>query len=222
MPSALEAVIQRCLEKDRTKRYATIAELSLALAPYGADRAQLSLDRIAQLSRSARGSIRPSAFPPAEQSSSRGRKVPVSWWKTIRWQMAHGKWAGGKGAIAATALGMVGVAMIGSDLILARSSSPRGAPSGIPASAESAAAAQVVGDCRIDLRSVPDSTVSVDGRKIGMTPKLDFVAAPGPHLVLFEHPVHGKLTTSVECKAGETKTVNVSLGRPTDPTKARK
>jgi serine/threonine-protein kinase len=218
-PSALEAVILRCLEKDRIKRFTTIAELSLALAPFGADRAQLSIDRIAQLSRSARGSIRPSAFPPAEQSSSRGRKVPVSWWKTIRWQMAHGKWAGGKGAIAAAALGMVGVAMIGSDLILSKTSASRGASSAVTASA---AAPQVVGDCRIDLRSVPDSAVSVDGRKVGMTPKLDFVASPGPHLVVFEHPVHGKLTTNVECKAGETKSVNVSLGRSSDPPKARK
>jgi len=60
------------------------------------------------------------------------------------------------------------------------------------------------------------------GHTLDVTPKLDFLASPGPHLVLFDHPVHGKLTTSVECKAGETKSVNVSLGRPTDPTKTRK
>src|SRR5262245_24601064 len=41
-PSALEAVISKCLEKDRTKRFMNIAELSVALAPFGADRVQLS------------------------------------------------------------------------------------------------------------------------------------------------------------------------------------
>ena len=135
--------------------------------------------------------------------------------------MAHGKWAGGKGVIAVAALGMVGVAMIGSDLILSRSRAP-GVASNVPAPAVAEPGPQVLSDCRIDLRSVPDSTVSVDGRKVGMTPKLDFVASPGPHFVVFEHPVHGKLTTSVECKAGETKSVNVSLGRSTEPPNPRK
>jgi serine/threonine protein kinase len=238
-PSALEAAISKCLEKDRTKRFGSIADLSIALAPFGADKAQLSIDRIAQLARSARG--RASAFPsafPIEQSSSRGRKVPVSWWKTMRWQMAHGKWAGAKGAMVATALGMVGIALIGSDLILSKSSAPA-AGSSSPVAARSTAFGVGVlpqsqletlnlpqggPDCRIDLKSVPDSTVSVDGHKVGTTPKLDFVASPGAHIVVFEHPVHGRLTTNVECKAGETKSVNVRLGRSTDVTspKSRK
>ncbi len=34
LPEGLEAVVQRCLEKDRDKRYSTVAELALALSPF--------------------------------------------------------------------------------------------------------------------------------------------------------------------------------------------
>jgi serine/threonine-protein kinase len=237
VPPALEAAILKCLEKDRSKRFASVADLCAALAPFGGAKVQLSVDRIGQLSRSGRGSRPQSMFP--EQSSSRGRKVPVSWWKTVRWQVVHGKWTGVKGALAATALGTVGVVMIGADLFFSKGPPP--APSaGAPVVAKSAtpvsalgltplpvasAAAPVIepinaqqagADCRMDLQSIPESTVVFDGRKLGTTPKLDFAASPGTHLVVFEHPVHGKLTTNVECKAGETKTVSVRLGRSTD------
>jgi serine/threonine-protein kinase len=215
-PSALEAVILKCLEKDRNKRFSNVAELSVALAPFGADRVQLSVERIAQLARSGRAGPRstfPSSFP--EQSSSRGRKVPVSWWKTAKWHAVHGKWAGARGAMAATALAAVGVALIGTDMLSRRSvAAPVPAPTQTPANVSGLEPLLPgSGECHIDLKSTPESTVSVDGRKVGTTPRLDFVAPAGAHIVVFEHPVQGKLTTNVECKAGETKTVSVQLGR---------
>jgi hypothetical protein len=71
-------------------------------------------------------------------------------------------------------------------------------------------------DCNINFSSVPVSTVVVDGHKLGKTPKIGFAAPPGIHVVVFEHPVHGRLTTSVDCKSGEAKAVTVRLGRSTD------
>jgi eukaryotic-like serine/threonine-protein kinase len=39
LPEGLEAIVQRCLEKDRDKRYATVAELALELSPFAPQQA---------------------------------------------------------------------------------------------------------------------------------------------------------------------------------------
>jgi hypothetical protein len=46
VPSGLEAVILRCLEKDCRRRYQNIAEFATGLAGFGSPRARASLDRI--------------------------------------------------------------------------------------------------------------------------------------------------------------------------------
>jgi serine/threonine-protein kinase len=46
VPQALEAVLLRCLEKERDRRYANVAELAWALLPFAPDRARASVDRI--------------------------------------------------------------------------------------------------------------------------------------------------------------------------------
>jgi serine/threonine-protein kinase len=50
-PEGLEAVIKRCLEKEATARYADVAELTQALAPFGSPSAQLSADRVSRVIR---------------------------------------------------------------------------------------------------------------------------------------------------------------------------
>jgi eukaryotic-like serine/threonine-protein kinase len=46
LPSGLQAVIERCLEKDRNQRYSNAAELATALAPYGTADSRMSLTRV--------------------------------------------------------------------------------------------------------------------------------------------------------------------------------
>jgi serine/threonine-protein kinase len=46
VPAGLAAVIERCLQKDRRTRYRTIAELGVALLPFGSDRARMDVERI--------------------------------------------------------------------------------------------------------------------------------------------------------------------------------
>ena len=49
VPEGLEAVIDRCLQRDRDRRFRNVAELALALAPFGAGRSRASVDRITSL-----------------------------------------------------------------------------------------------------------------------------------------------------------------------------
>jgi serine/threonine-protein kinase len=46
VPAALERVIERCLERDVTVRYATVAQVARALAPLGSERARLSVESV--------------------------------------------------------------------------------------------------------------------------------------------------------------------------------
>jgi serine/threonine-protein kinase len=49
VPPGLEAAVLRCLEKDRNRRFANVAELAAALAPYGTQGASRSAERISKV-----------------------------------------------------------------------------------------------------------------------------------------------------------------------------
>jgi eukaryotic-like serine/threonine-protein kinase len=46
VPPALEAIVARCLEKDRRRRFGNVAELAVALLPFAPKRARASVERI--------------------------------------------------------------------------------------------------------------------------------------------------------------------------------
>lgn len=52
LPPGLEAILRKCLEKDRHARYANAVDLAVALAPFGSDDARVSLGRITGMSNS--------------------------------------------------------------------------------------------------------------------------------------------------------------------------
>lgn len=59
-PQELEAVVFKCLEKDPTKRYQSIAELAVALAPFGPKRSRQCVERAIAVSKGA--NLLPSTF----------------------------------------------------------------------------------------------------------------------------------------------------------------
>jgi serine/threonine-protein kinase len=55
VPPALDAVIARCLEKDRERRYPDVAQLALALVEFGSPRARHSLEVVSGIGRRSHG-----------------------------------------------------------------------------------------------------------------------------------------------------------------------
>jgi eukaryotic-like serine/threonine-protein kinase len=198
--AALERVISKCLEKDRTRRYANAAELAVALAPFGPHRA-----------------------------------ASISWAQSFRASGTAWRWVhiSGLAAGALTALAIVAIC-------LARAVSPisGGAETDMPVlsgpsvPAPGACAPPTLEaanpqpppeeadktppsrpECTLNLNSIPVSNVVLDGTSIGRTPKVGWLASPGAHTVMFEHPEYGQLVTSVTCRAGDSKLVAVRLNR---------
>ena len=70
VPPALEAIISKCLEKDKRQRFRNVGELALALLPFAHKRAKASVERISGILQSAglsQSALAVPASPPAEQ-----------------------------------------------------------------------------------------------------------------------------------------------------------
>ncbi|MGA2449335.1 MAG: protein kinase [Polyangiaceae bacterium] len=59
VPSALESIVQRCLEKDPQRRFRNVAEFAQELAPFGPPSSEERVSRIREMIRHAGGSVDP-------------------------------------------------------------------------------------------------------------------------------------------------------------------
>lgn len=84
IPAGLEAVILRCLEKERDRRYESVGQLAVELLPFGSKRARLSVDRISGVLRASGLSASALALPPSSDPSEhpRGGSTEASWGRT--------------------------------------------------------------------------------------------------------------------------------------------
>lgn len=107
LPAQLEAVIGRCLAKDRSLRFASVAELALALGALAPARSRLSIERIVQVLRAAGVEAQPIDLAAA------GAATPgtlVSFGGTHRGKVSQGVWIGvalGLGVVAVAAAAVV-------------------------------------------------------------------------------------------------------------------
>jgi serine/threonine-protein kinase len=108
-PSNLDAVLAKCLQKDRKKRYSNVAELAAALAPFGPKRARASVDRITRIIGSAGLSESALALPPSSNPSSEpsGPATMASWGQTAARGRRHRVGLLGIAAVAGLGVGAI-------------------------------------------------------------------------------------------------------------------
>lgn len=70
LPSGLVAIVMRCLEKDRERRYRSARELATALAPFGTDISMGALEAIEAMAREATAPPPALSNPPADPGSN--------------------------------------------------------------------------------------------------------------------------------------------------------
>jgi serine/threonine-protein kinase len=87
-PRPLEGVMRKCLEKERAKRYATVADLAEALVEYGSERGWDSARRISRVLQHSRAPL-PSSPPRAPALSHSGPALP--WARTAHKLTASNK-----------------------------------------------------------------------------------------------------------------------------------
>jgi serine/threonine-protein kinase len=80
VPPQLEAVVRSALEKDRDRRFQNVAQLAMALAPYGSPSARASAERIARVLGVPAGAMpQPTAvFDPRASSPAFSRPSPMA------------------------------------------------------------------------------------------------------------------------------------------------
>jgi PEGA domain len=66
------------------------------------------------------------------------------------------------------------------------------------------AAASASGQGTLNINSSPISSVILDGRPLGQTPKIGIKVKPGTHTVVFVHPQHGRKAQTVTVASGQT------------------
>ena len=109
-PRSLNAVVMRCLEKDRRHRYENVAELAAALVGFGTEQARASLKRINGLMMSAGAGEGPySATLPSEGDTPRAlaRDAADSARSRRSWTI---RGIAGAGVVMLVALGIIGLA----------------------------------------------------------------------------------------------------------------
>jgi len=88
----LQDVIFKCLEKDRNNRYLHVAELAIALSPFGPKRARSSVDRISRVIQASGLSASSTALPPSSESASVPSPGTIAAWGNTAPTKRHARW----------------------------------------------------------------------------------------------------------------------------------
>jgi len=82
VPDGLQIVVQRCLEKDRERRFASVSELAHAIAPFGSRATSRSVERIARILGASSGLDAMPLSGPASVPANYGPSTQSNWGQT--------------------------------------------------------------------------------------------------------------------------------------------
>jgi serine/threonine-protein kinase len=120
-PAGLEAVIFKCLEKDRCNRYRNVAELAQAILPFAPARARTSVDRIAGIVQAAGQSAGPRTIPALPQAGDGTLIAPQTPETVSPWTRSEEGSASKKAMLSVAALIIAVLAVIGGTAAVRRS-----------------------------------------------------------------------------------------------------
>jgi eukaryotic-like serine/threonine-protein kinase len=192
VPAGVETAVIRCLEKDPTNRFADVAELTQALAPFGSPSARVSADRVSRVIRPRAPSDTTTSAPivrtsipsvtdfrpePATGGSVTVSASPASW-RPIPTAEFHAK--------ARTVALWVGGVFFGSAMLFAIFDSHGAAPARASAATESppiTAAAPIPRDIESAFPTVelPPTATPVEAPSASVAPKPAPSVATAPH-----------------------------------------
>lgn len=144
VPAELEAIILRCLEKDLDKRVQSVADLARLLAPFGSERAPISVERIVRVLEGQRASVTTIKLSDKEISVQDPTAAASAWGKTSERAKRSPKTAVAIGALIAVAVAILLVMRSGLQAPAEPSTAPAAAaipPSTQPAVVEPASTA---------------------------------------------------------------------------------
>jgi eukaryotic-like serine/threonine-protein kinase len=108
MPAEIDAIIGKCLHKNREQRYANIAELAVALVRFGPKRARSSVDRVLGVMSTAGLSASALALPPSSDACEvpPASQTEAAWGRTAVPAKGRTKWLAIGLSVVVAALGL--------------------------------------------------------------------------------------------------------------------
>ena len=135
VPPALEAVVSKCLEKERARRFQNVGELALALVNFAPPRSRTSVERIASMMHRAGMSAGALQLPPSAAQSSVGAAGSAP--QTVAsWAQTQPPVKSRRGLLVATVLIVAPILAIGGFALLRSGHGSAQSGAQVPASAQ--------------------------------------------------------------------------------------
>jgi serine/threonine-protein kinase len=192
LPPAFEAVVSRCLEKDRQRRFANVGELALGLVEFGPARARASVDRILRTLQTAGLAQGVTPEPPVDASPSLARGIgaatpPARPLTVDSWGKTGSRPGSQRTAIVAGAIIAVLLLAIGSvsGVMLLRDRGRRAAalPAAPSTSAMATAPTASTADAPVAIAPMPELAAASSASSTAAMPVAPTVSAPAPVVV---------------------------------------
>ena len=124
MPQGLQAVVDRCLEKEPAKRYLDVAELAVALIPYGTDRGRLSAEAAWRVLQGASTSLSALVLTPSPGNSHSSVSKRFSGGTVASWSHTNPQYKRRNKLWVGSIAAMLLIGVIASAIVIARTRIP--------------------------------------------------------------------------------------------------